>query len=383
MKGRIKVAVVITRLDLGGAQQVALETAKRLDPERFEAFLVAGPGGMLDQEAEAALGSRFVRLPWLKHPISPLWDLLATLRLAWFFAGRRVDVVHTHSSKAGLVGRAAAWMAGVPLVAHTVHGWSFHDAMGRRARAAYAALERLLAGVTDLLVCVAASVRDKGLLNRIGRPEQYRVVRAAVDLPAWRGAARHRASARRELGLKPGEALVGCVANCKPQKNPLDFVRVARRVLESHPRTRFVYLGDGPLRPEAEALARSWGLSDRVRFLGWRGDAARLASAFDLFLLTSRWEGLPCVLPQAFCLGLPVVATDVDGAPELVREGRSGYLCQSGDVEALAGRVGLLLAEPARRRAMGRAGRASLGPEWGFGDMVRRCEGLYQAARKA
>ncbi len=369
-------------MDLGGAQQVALEGVARLDSERFDVELLAGPGGGLEAEARQRLGSRFKIAPLL-HPISPLRDLWALVWLWLHFIRVRPDIVHTHSSKAGLIGRIAAFFAAVPCVVHTVHGWSFHDFQGRLLRFLYINLERLCGRLTQRFFVVAQSCRDKGLLLGIGRAGSYEVLRAAVDLKAWQSQRRERSSlnaALKHLGLaslKSGEKVVGCIANLKLQKNPFDFVRVASRVLKTQPRTRFVYVGDGPLMSEVKALAKQWGVAKQVAFLGWVQEPRFLAAGFDVFLLTSLWEGLPCVFPQALSMGLPVVATHVDGASELIVEGRNGYLAQPMDVESMAERVTRLLASSTLRAKISRSARSSVGPEFSYADMARRLSASY------
>jgi glycosyltransferase involved in cell wall biosynthesis len=381
---KFKIAIIVTRMDLGGAQQAALEVAARLDPERFDARLIAGEGGLLWDEARARLGGRALAWPSLVHPIAPWQDLKAVLGLAWMLNRGDFDLVHTHSSKAGLVGRLAAFLAGVPCVAHTAHGWSFNDSQPALARRAYALLERGLALGTQALVAVAESVRDKGLLMGIGRPSQYRVIRAAVDLGAWslpRLSPEERAGRLRGLGLPRDAKLVATLANLKPQKDPACFVATAAAALKAWPGPEplhFIYIGGGPLLEACQAQAASLGIAERVHFLGWRQDAAGLLACADAFLLTSRFEGLPCVFAQAMSLGLPVVATDVDGAPEIVREGKTGYLCTPGDSQALSQRLLKLLQDPALAQRLGQAGRESLGPEWGLADMAQRHAELYQ-----
>jgi glycosyltransferase involved in cell wall biosynthesis len=373
---RTRVAILITRMDLGGAQEVALETAARLDPARFDALLLAGPGGALDAEAKRRLGPRFVPVPPLVHPIRPLQDALALLWLWRFLRREGIQVLHTHSSKAGLLGRLAGALARVPRVLHTVHGWSFNDFQSGPAFAAFVGLERFLARFCDRLVVVAASLRDKGLLHRIGKPHQYALIRAGVDRQAWAGTRRSRAGLKRLLpGLRP--KVVGVIANLKAQKAPLDFVRVAARVAKARPDVDFVYIGDGPLKAEAQALARRLGVGRQLHLLGWQREPRGLAAGFDVFLLPSLFEGLPCVYPQALCLGLPVVGTAVDGAAEAVKEGVNGYLCQPRDIEALADRVGVLLDDAALRRRLGGAARRSVGPEFGFDDMAQRTALAY------
>jgi glycosyltransferase involved in cell wall biosynthesis len=378
----IKVAILITRLDLGGAQEVALETAARLDPAQFDVRLLAGPGGFLDDEARKRLGAGFVTVPALVHPIRPLQDLLALFWLWRYFITQRIQVVHTHSSKAGLLGRLAAWLAWVPRRIHTVHGWSFNDTQSPAAFTIYVWMERLLALLTHTLAVVAQSCREKGLLNGVGRPHQYALLHAAVDRGLWARTPRGQRAlgaalaAAKAPALKAGELVVGCIANCKAQKNPLDFVRVAALV----PKARFIYVGDGPLRMEAEALAKELGIARRVQFLGWQRQPRNISAGFDVFLLASLYEGLPCVFPQVLAQGVPVVATAVDGAAEIVKEGVNGYLCQPRDVEALASRVNALLAGGALRRRLGQAAKRGVPATFTFEAMVDRSAALYRGA---
>ena len=275
------------------------------------------------------------------------------------------------------------WRACLATV-HTVHGWSFYDPMPNPLRWIFIQLERVLAPFSDTLAVVALSCRDKGLLNGIGDASQYSLLRAGVDLKGWSSLPRSRQAldaAFKAAGLPAlaaAEVVVGCIANCKPQKNPLDFVRVAALALKQAPKARFVYIGDGPLKAEAQALALQLGLAPKLHFLGWAEDPRPLAAGFDLFLLTSLWEGLPCVFPQVLAMGIPVVASNVDGAPEIIREGANGYLCQPGDVEALAQRLAALLLKPELRQRLSAAARSSVGPDFGFEDMAARSAALYR-----
>lgn len=375
----LKIAILITRLDLGGAQEVALETAARLDAARFDVTLFAGAGGAMDEDATRRLGERFVPVPWLVHPIHPFKDALALLWLAWRLGRGRYKVLHTHSSKAGLLGRLAAFIARVPRVVHTVHGWSFNDFQSAPAFRFFVWLERCLAPLSDALAVVAVSLREKGLLQGIGRPQQYTLLRAGIDRTLW-AALKHDRRPLRALvpGLRP--KVVGVIANLKPQKAPLDFVRIAAKVCAKRKDVDFVYIGDGPLFTAARDLALELGVERRVHLLGWQRLPRQLATGFDVFLLPSLFEGLPCVYPQALSLGIPVVGTQVDGASEIVREGVNGYLCQPRDVDAMADRVGALLDDAPLRRRLGSAARTSVGPEFGFDAMVTRTAALYEGS---
>src|SRR5262245_60681804 len=236
---RARIVHLITRLDLGGAQQNTLYCARHHDRDRFEVSLWAGAGGRLDDEARAIDDADVRLLPWLLHPVAPAHDAAAVLRLAAMLAD--VDVLHTHSSKAGILGRAAARLARVPAVVHTVHGWSFNATQGRATRSAYVALERLAAEGTDRLVCVSEADRAMGVALGIGEPQRYRVLRSGIDAELYAHDRGARERVRRELGLSKETILVGSVGNLKAQKAPLDFVDAARRAHARDARLAFVF----------------------------------------------------------------------------------------------------------------------------------------------
>jgi glycosyltransferase involved in cell wall biosynthesis len=288
-----------------------------------------------------------------------------------------VDLLHTHSSKAGILGRAAARLARVPAVVHTVHGWSFNDTQPRATRMAYESLERLAARDTDLLLCVSEADREIGLSRGIGDPARYRVLRSGIDPAMYAQDGEVRQRVRRELGCVPGTVLVGSVGNLKAQKAPLDFVEAARRAHARDPRLRFVFAGDGEQRAEVErAIARA-SLAGVLRLLGWRDDVPDLLAALDLFLLTSRFEGLPRAALQAIAAGIPVVATDTGGIAEVVVSGEGGVLVPVGDVEAAALAIVRLAADPEARQRLATGARARLGTDFDIRRMVRDLEGHY------
>jgi glycosyltransferase involved in cell wall biosynthesis len=372
---RAKVVHLITRLELGGAQQNTLYCVLHHDRARFEVGLVAGEGGLLDSKAREIPDADVVLVPWLRHAIAPLHDAFAIPRLARRLAG--VDLVHTHSSKAGILGRAAARLAGVGAVVHTVHGWSFNAFQPSAQRRLYVALERAAAGVTDRLICVSSADRELGLRSRIGEPSRYRIVRSGIDPTAFAPAPGARERAREALGFAPGTVVVGTIANLKPQKAPLDFVEAARLALARDPSLRFVFAGDGELRPEVErAIARA-GLGGSVLLLGWREDVADVLAALDVFLLTSLFEGLPRSVLQAIAAERPVVVTDTGGTAEIVENGVTGFLVPPGDPAAAAAAVVALAGDPALRARFAASARGRLGDEFDVGRMVREVEAIY------
>ena len=333
---KTRVLHLITRLELGGAQQNTLYCTANHDRGLFDVELIAGAGGQLDDEARAITDARVQIVPWLRHQIDPLRDLEALVRLRSHMAANDIDVVHTHSSKAGILGRLAAHLAGVPFVVHTVHGWSFNDTQSRTRRRAYVEMERLAAGFTNRIVVVSSRNREKGLSMGIGRPDRYEVVHSGIDVDAFRQPETDRRAVRRSLGYGPDQVVVGTVACLKPQKAPLDFVRAAAEAYSRDERLRFFIAGDGPLRPAVEAEITRLGLGGIVQLLGWRRDVVDLYHAMDVFLLTSIFEGLPRSVLQAMAAGVPVVATDVDGTPEVVRNRQTGLLIPPARPEAAA-----------------------------------------------
>jgi glycosyltransferase involved in cell wall biosynthesis len=382
----LRVARIITKLAVGGAQQNVLITCHGLPVDRFEQVLAFGP----DVDEEGSLRGRAVELgialhevPHLVRDVSPIDDTRATVELVRWLRDLRPDLVHTHSSKAGLVGRLAARLARVPVVVHTVHGWSFHDEMSPRLRSATIRAERLAARATDRLVVVTSEDRDKGLAAGIGRPEQYVVIRSAIDLAAFAAPAdpvvlaEQRRAARAALGLPAAVPVVGTVGRLADQKDPETWLAAARLVVDAVPDVRFVWIGDGPLRPAVEAAVRRADLHGSVVLAGVRGDVPRLLRALDVFALSSRWEGLPRTVVEAMASGVPVAATAVDGVVEVIDDGRTGRLVPPGDPAALARAVTTLLDDPPRRDAIGSAATERV-REFDAAEMLARLERLYQ-----
>ena len=374
--GRARVVHAITMLELGGAQRNTLYTVAHLDRARFAPALVAGPGGMLDAEARALADVSFETCPSLRREVRPLDDLRALLDLTARFRRLKPAIVHTHSSKAGILGRAAAARAGVPVIVHTVHGWGFAPTQGKATRALFTWLEKWAGRRTTQWIAVSRANARVGAARGIAPESAFEIVRSGVALDAFRAAAGN-GRLRAELGLGAETPLVGMVACLKPQKAPLDFVAVAARVLARRPDAFFVLAGDGELRGAAEREIAAAGIGARVRPLGWRDDPATIVGDLDVLLLTSLHEGLPRVVPEAMAAGKPVVATAVDGTPEAVADGETGFLRAARDVEGMAAAVASLLGDPALARRMGAAGAARAG-EWDIDDMVRRQEALYE-----
>ena len=372
---RTRVCHVITMLELGGAQQNTLYTVAHMDRSLFEPSLVAGTGGLLDGEAAGLPGVDVSFVPSLRREIRPASDLRALLELRRLFRRLSPDIVHTHSSKAGILGRWAAHLAGVPVIVHSIHGFGFHPGQNPVRRRLLVAAERAVAPITTRFIGVSRANLDLGTRMGLFDPQRAMLIRSGIELRRFLDPAPAR-GLREEIGAGPDDPLAGMVACLKPQKAPEDFVVAAAIAARKVPSARFVLAGDGELRPKVERALRREGMEGRFHLLGWRRDIHEIIRQLDVLVLTSRWEGLPRVFPEAMAAGVPIVACRVDGAPEAVEDGQTGYLCQPGDVAGIAGRMVLLLKDRNMARAMGAKGRSRV-REWDIDEMVRQQELLY------
>jgi len=379
---KARVIHIITMLELGGAQQNTLYTVEQLDRGRFSVALWSGDGGMLNEEAAKIPSLEFKLVPELVREVRPLkdlgalWQLHAMLKDEVEKSGLPV-IVHTHSSKAGVLGRWAAWLAGVPVIVHTFHGFGFNDFQKAPVRRAFTLAERLTGKLTDHFIAVSYANLEKAVKKKIADPDRIEVIRSGIKLGEFERRPIDRAEKKLSLGLDPDLPLVLMIACLKPQKNPLDFVRLAAEVLEREPEVQFALAGDGELRPELEAAIKARGLEDKVKLLGWRRDIPELLWSADILALTSLWEGLPRVYPQAMAAGVPIVGTRVDGAGEAVLDGRNGWLVPPGDIAGMSGYVIELLRDREAARAFGRSGRLHVA-EFDIDLMVRQQEELYE-----
>lgn len=373
---RLRVLHVITMLELGGAQRNTLDTVRMLDRHEFAVGLACGLGGELYGEGESLPDTAFFPIPHLVREVRPVQDLRALRELRAAIRKFAPHIVHTHSSKAGVLGRLAAFAEKVPVVIHSVHGFGFGPHQWAPVRTAFLAMERLVAARTTAFIAVSRENLEEGVRLGLFPREKVRVIRSGIDLATF--SRRHDGrSVRQELGVPPDAPLVMQVSCFKPQKAPERFVELAARVSAAFPGAHFLLVGDGQLRPLVEELRARFGLEDRLHLLGWRRDVPRLLAAANVVTLTSRFEGLPRVLVEARCAGVPVVAMAVDGVVEVVEDGVNGFLVPPGDVATMAERVVHLLTYPERAQAMGEAGRQGLE---GFSAerMVRDQEALYR-----
>jgi glycosyltransferase involved in cell wall biosynthesis len=374
--GKLRVVHIITMLELGGAQQNTLYTLEHLNRECFEVFLVSGAGGLLSEDAARIRNLQSFFLPSLVREVKPARDIKALFKL-WILLRRlQPQIVHTHSSKAGILGRWAAKLAGVPVIIHSIHGFGFHDRQNSYSKRLFVFLERLTSLITTRFIAVSRADIEKGRKEALFGSDRVSLIRSGIPLKEFADVHVEPSEKKVELGLKPDDPVVGMVACFKPQKAPVDFVEVANRVVKEVPEARFLLAGDGELRGEIEDRIRYFRLEDSVRLLGWRRDIASLIRSFNVLALTSLWEGLPRVFPQAMAAGIPIVATDVDGAKEAVEHGVTGYLVEPHDVQRMAEHIVRLLKDPRKAALMGQRAKERVG-EFDSGKMVKQQEELY------
>lgn len=384
--GRLRVLHVITRLILGGAQENTLYTAigQHRDP-RFDVTLLCGvddsPEGHLHDEARAA-GIHLVIEPLLVRPIRPLTDVRALFRLYRFMRRERFDIVHTHSSKAGILGRVAARLARVPVVVHTLHSLVFHEYQEAWKNWVYIKLKRLCAPLTDSLISVNEQTGRTALEQGIGRLEQHITIYSGMELEPFLSIRETLSltDAKRRFGIPPGAPVVGKVARLFPLKGHDQFFEAAAKVARLEPRAWFLVVGDGVLRSSLEAKARELGIADRTVFAGRVAppDVPAHIQAMDVLVHTSLREGIARVLPQAGAVGKPVITFSLDGAPEVIRDGVSGFLVAPLDTSALAERVMTLFNDEGLRARMGAEGRAFAAAHFGVETMVSRINEVYR-----
>jgi glycosyltransferase involved in cell wall biosynthesis len=385
---RVPVLRLITRLNVGGPAIQAISLADRLTARGFDTRLVYGrlSEGEGDMRYLLPAGVDAAYVPSLQRVVAPARDALALTAICRLLQETRPAIVHTHTAKAGSIGRIAAAIYNRTVgrraparVVHTYHGHVLDGYFTPRVESLFTSVERQLARVTDAIVAISPRIERELLLDRrIGRADQYHVIPLGFDLRALVAIDDvARRAARLALDL-PGDApIVGTVGRLTAIKEHRLFLEAARRIALQHPAARFLIAGDGELRGELQGLALELGIGDRVRFLGWRRDLPAIYAAMDVLLLTSRNEGTPVALIESLAAGVPGVSTDVGGVRDVIDSADVGRLAPFGDADALAAAVVALLSDEETRRAMGTRGRTSMIARHGVDRLIDDVEALY------
>ncbi len=382
---KIKVAQVITRLDRGGSPDIYRILASHLDPNVYEVTLITGPTRHPAEKVQRFLKGfkgRVILIPSLRRDINPILDTAAFLKLLSLCMRQRFDIVHTHTAKAGALGRLAARLSGTPVIVHTPHGHNFYGYFGPQASAVVIYIERMLTRLTDRIIALTELEKKDNIAFNVAADSKIDVIRQGLELGAYAPDAGRAADLKKALGIAAGENVVGMVGRLEPVKGSRYFIEAAAIVVKAVPQTKFIVVGEGGLRAELEKRTRELGIDSHVVFTGWREDVPALLSVMDLLVMPSRNEAVGMALIEAQARGIPVVATNVGGIPEVVENGRTGLLVGPDDAAALAGAITQLISDPARRLAMGAEARAWVAGKFDADTMAARISDLYMELLK-
>lgn len=381
----MRIMHISTRLILGGSQENTILSCEGQADHGHAVSLVYGPiygpeGSLLDR-ARAHGGIECIETPHLIRPLHPLRDWLCYRDLRRLIRDWKPDVVHTHSSKAGIIARLAAWKERIPCIVHTIHGLAFHPYQKKWRNAIYIIAERIAAKRCHRIICVADAMRDQALAAGIGREEQYITVYSGMEIDRFLEPAWSRDDVRSELGLDKNDFVIGTISRLAELKGHDDLLDAIGPLMREHPEVKMLWVGDGWWRDRLLKRVDDMGLRDRVITTGLvpPDDIPKYHQAMDIVAHMSYREGLPRVVTQSLLSGLPTIAYDVDGTREVCIDGQTGRLLKPGDVSALGEAARWMTEHPDERRQMGARGRELCRQRFAAATMVRQLEEIYEA----
>lgn len=377
---KIKVAVIITKLELGGAQKVAISICEKLDKNKFDTVLICGCGGILDEETQNKIKVIFIKD--LIREINPIKDLKALFSIYKILKKEKPDIVHTHSSKAGIIGRLAAKLCGIKNIIHTIHGFSFNDTQSILKRNLFIFLEKAGAKISKYLIPVSTENITKGLSNHIGKKEQYKYIRLGVDIDNFKNF-NGIPSLKKELNINDHDVLVTTIGPFKPQKNLPDFIKIAKNISDKHKQFKFVIVGDGILRPQFEKLIEDYNIAKNIFLIGWRRDISNILNSSDIFVMTSLWEGLPISTIEAMCCGLAPIVNDVDGQREIVKDKFNGFLIKPYDIKSSEEKIILLANNNKLKNELSLNAKNSIDYTFSIDYMIKQHETLFLSLQRS
>lgn len=382
---------IITRLDMGGSAQNTLLSCLGLDKRKYRVVLVAGlsrESRMTGAEAKSVeegleeavrQGVIIIRVPSLARSIHPFYDCLALLSLWRTIRREEPDIVHTHTSKAGILGRWAAWLARVPVIIHTPHGHVFYGHFADLFAKLFFLSEKLTAPLTHKLVALTRGERDDYVSLRLFPDDRMEIIHSGVNIDAFMNDQADVYAKRRELGIPEGAVVVGTAGWLLPIKNPAGLLEAMTPLLRNRPDLYLIFVGKGDLLPDLKQSAMKAGVAEKVVFTGWRRDIPELMRVFDVFALPSLNEGMGRVVVEAMASGKSVVAGNVGGIPDMVRHGENGLLVDPRDTAALRAALAMLIDDAALRDEMGAKGRVTA-LKFVLPSMISKLEALYASA---
>jgi glycosyltransferase involved in cell wall biosynthesis len=388
MADKIKVLHLITRLDRGGSAQNTLLTCLGLNG-KYELVLVHGlslESQMTDWEKQSVDrqikraeegGVKLTAIPSLVRSIDPVQDLRAFFSLWRLIVKEKPAIIHTHTSKAGLLGRLAAKMAGVPMIVHTPHGHVFYGHFGPLTSRFFVIIEKLTASIMDRMVALTEAEGNDYNTFLVCNPDKMVTIHSGVDIARYAAARVDIEEKKTSIGLDPEGLVVGTVGWLLPIKGPVYLLKAMARIWDRRPDIGLVFVGKGELEESLMAEAFRRGVSDKVKFLGWRDDIPEIMQILDVFVLPSLNEGMGRVLVEAMAAGKPIVASDTGGIPDLIIDGYNGLLVPPRDSSRLTEAITMLLEDTLRREEMGKNGKL-LAQGYSVESMVNKIDTLYQ-----
>ncbi|NQV38839.1 MAG: glycosyltransferase family 4 protein [Candidatus Marinimicrobia bacterium] len=375
-KKKIKVLHIITDLPIGGAQDNTLHTIEELDKTRYELTLICNSKGPLLERAKKIPEIKLINLKYLERDIRPVKDALAFIILIKILICNQYHIVHTHSSKPGVLGRLAAWIIGIPVIIHTVHGFPFHDQMNGSLKTILIAIERSMARISNHLITVSNLNLIKIINLNIAPRHKLTNIYSGIDFKKF--ANHNNNSLRIELSIPDSTKIIGSIGRLSLQKDPLCFIRAIPIVREAFPDSHFILVGSGELKEKITQAIKKLRLEDCVSLLGSRDDIPNILHSIDLFVLSSIYEGLGRSLTEAIYCKLPVVATNVEGVPELVQNNNTGCLVEPVDEIGLAHGIINQLKNPAKARLMAEKAFEFVKSNFDVHSMVTQIDQLYK-----
>jgi len=388
---KIKIVHIITRLDKGGSAETILQIASLLNHEKYEVFLFHGLSresnmGVMEQEAVALdislaekKGVRVFSIPSLVRRLSLKNDIFAFISIYRLIKRIKPHIVHTHTSKAGVLGRLAACFARVPIIVHTPHGHIFHSYYGCIMTKTIVFVERTLSLMTDKITALTDRERDEHLEQGIASVEKYIIMHSGVMLQQIMNMNIDVETEKKKLNIPQSSNVIGVVGRLVPIKGHKYLVSAAKRIIKEFDNTVFVFVGDGYLEPRLKRQAESLGVSKNIIFAGWRNDVIDVLDTFDILVLPSMNEGMGKVLIEGMALGKPIVASSVGGIIDLVKSGDNGILVPPKDSDELAEAILKLIRNKNLAQKLGESGKAKVYPKYDTSTMIGQIEGLYES----
>jgi glycosyltransferase involved in cell wall biosynthesis len=390
MMKKAKVLHIITRLDRGGSAENTIITVTGLDKTKYDITLIKGPtfeSKMSKEEYISVManlknaqlkGVKLLNIPFLLRRINPFFDLLTFFSLYILLIKENPTIVHSHTSKAGLLGRFAARLAGVPIIVHTPHGHVFFGYFGPFKTKIFILLEKLAARLTDKIITLSNREKEDYLSFKIAEEDKFSVICSGVGLNKFKESPlSEKQNLKKELGIPENSIIAGTAGRLVPVKGPEFLIKAARYIISRYPDAYFIFTGDGPLEQDLKRRALKMGISENIIFLGWRDNIAQIISIYDIFVLPSLNEGMGRVLAEAMALGKPIVASNIGGIPDLVIHGDNGFLVPPKNPKQLAKYIQVLIEDKDKRQKMGLRGK-EMSLNFGAGRMIEKIASLYE-----